>query len=173
MSLELPVLYTETRSPCILGSMNSMPREMTASSQLSYLSYVMRACVYVHYTRLLDALDPRLDGSELPTMCVLGIKPRSDAQEQVLVTTEPSTAWRNSPVTTMLPRTSQPPAPGLLLLPPASDCRGQQCSPTVLLSSPFPNQLSDLYISHTLSTIFCCKYLMVDDYVEWYNSYWF
>lgn len=76
----------------MLGSMNSMPREITASSQLSYLSYVMHACVYVHYTRLLDALDLRLDGSELPTMCVLGIKPRSDAQEQVLVTTEPSTA---------------------------------------------------------------------------------
>lgn len=55
----------------MLGSMNSMPREITASSQLSYLSYVMHACVYVHYTRLLDALDLRLDGSELPTMCVL------------------------------------------------------------------------------------------------------
>lgn len=57
MCLELPVLYTETRGPCMLGSMNSVPREITASSQLSYLPYVMRACVYVHYTRLLDALD--------------------------------------------------------------------------------------------------------------------
>lgn len=172
MCLELPVLYTETWSPCMLGSMNSMPREITASSQLSYLSYVMHACVYVHYTRLLDALDLRLDGSELPTMCVLGIKPRSDAQEQVLVTTEPSTAWRNSPMTTMLPRTSQPPAPGLLLLPPASDCRGQQCSPTVLPSSPFPNQLSrPVHQPYTVHHLL----LQISDgrYVEWYNSYWF
>lgn len=78
-------------------------------------------------------------------LCVLGTEPRSDAQVHVLLTTEPSIAWRRSPMTTLLPRTSQSPAPCLCycyLLRLTAEVNSASPSHTSLTSSP------DLYISY-------------------------